>query len=83
MYVKFSIPLVENNFFQYSTPPMGMRFCRHVPNSKMNKIVKSHNSCLLPKMVFLASKTLLSPSITWGKTNFINFECYGLANGKQ
>jgi hypothetical protein len=60
---------VENNFFvQCSTPLVGMRFCRHIPNSPKNKNKMSHNSCLLEKVVFLAfavplwyrEKTLLS-----------------------
>jgi hypothetical protein len=34
-------------------------------------------------VVFLASKTLLSPFDTREKNFFFNFECYDLANGKE
>jgi hypothetical protein len=48
-------------FSQCSTLLVGIRFCRHVPNSTKNKNMKFLNPYLLQKMVFLASKTLLSP----------------------
>jgi hypothetical protein len=38
---------------------------------------------LCPKMVFLASKTLLSLSSIVEKNFFFNFECYDIANGKE
>jgi hypothetical protein len=41
-----------------------------------------HHPCLLEKVVFLASKTLLSPIDSW-KKKFINFKLYDLANGKE
>jgi hypothetical protein len=49
-------------FFKCSTPHVGIRFYRHVPNSTKNKNLKFLNPYLLQKMVFLVSKTLLSPS---------------------
>jgi hypothetical protein len=39
-------------FSQCSTPPMGMRFCRHIPNSSRDKNKMLHNPCLLEKVVF-------------------------------
>jgi hypothetical protein len=45
--------------------------------------MKSSNPYLRPKMVFLASETLLSLSGTVEKNFFFNFECYDLANGKE
>jgi hypothetical protein len=56
---------VEYNFFLTScgiwcsTPLVGMRFCKYVPNSTRNKNIKSCNPYLLQKVVFLASKILL------------------------
>jgi hypothetical protein len=45
--------------------------------------MKFLNPYLLQEMVFLASKTLLSP-FGMGEKNFlINFECYDLANNKE
>jgi hypothetical protein len=38
-----------------------MEFCGHVPNSSKNKNVKRLIPHVLQKMVFLGSKTLLSP----------------------
>jgi hypothetical protein len=40
---------------------VGMRFCGHVPNSPRNKNLKRLILNLLKKVVFWASKTLLSP----------------------
>jgi hypothetical protein len=54
-------PLSEINFFSMFTPPMGMRFCRRIPNSPKDKNKMSHNPYLLEKVVFWAFKTLLSP----------------------
>jgi hypothetical protein len=47
---------------------MGMRFCRHIPNSPKDKNKMLHNPCLLENVVFWAFKTLLSPFGTWKKT---------------
>jgi hypothetical protein len=47
---------------------MGMRFCRHIPNSSTNKNKMSHNPCLLEKVVFRAFETLLSSFGTGKKT---------------
>jgi hypothetical protein len=60
-----------------------MRFCTHVLNSTMNKNLRSGKPYQRRKMVFLASKTLLSLSGTVEKNFFFNFECYDLANGKE
>jgi hypothetical protein len=45
--------------------------------------MKSGNPYLRPKMVFLASKTLLSLSSAVGKNLLIDFEHYDLTNGKE
>jgi hypothetical protein len=50
---------------------MGMRFCRHVPNSSRDKNKMLHNPCLLEKVVFWAFKTLLS-SFSTGKKTFLS-----------
>jgi hypothetical protein len=47
---------------------MGMRFCRHIPNSLRDKNKMSHNPSLLEKVVFWAFKTLLSHFGTGEKT---------------
>jgi hypothetical protein len=60
-------------------PLVGMRFWGHVPNSLRNKDMERHMPYHLLKMVFLAFKTLLSPSGARGK----NFERYDLANGEE
>jgi hypothetical protein len=62
---------------------VNMRFCTHVPNSTMNKNLRSGKPYRHGKMVFLASKTLLSLSRTVEKNFFFNFECYDLTNGKE
>jgi hypothetical protein len=62
---------------------VGMRFCGHVPNSTRNKNMKFLSPYLLQKMVFLASKTLLSHFGIGEKNFLINFECYDLANCKE
>jgi hypothetical protein len=82
--MNFNIPYYGKYlFFQYSTPLVGMRFCRHVLNSSRNKNKMLHNPYLLGKVFFLASKTLLSPIGTLKKNFFINFKLYGLANDKE
>jgi hypothetical protein len=48
-----------------------MRFWGHVPNSLRNKNMERHNPYPLLKMVFLAFKTLLSPSCA-GKKTFLS-----------
>ena len=48
-------------FFQCSTNLVGMQLCRHVPNSPKDQNKMMHHPCLLEKVVFLASKTFLSP----------------------
>jgi hypothetical protein len=63
-------------------PLVDVGFCTHVPNSTRNKNVKSGKSYLCPKMVFLASKTLLSLSSTVEKNFFFDFVPYDLANRK-
>jgi hypothetical protein len=62
---------------------VNMRFCIHVPNSNKNKNMKSGNPHLCPKMVFLASKTLLSLLGAVEKNFLFDFERYDLANGKE
>jgi hypothetical protein len=82
--VNFSIPHCGKYFFsQYSTPLLGMRLCKHVPNSPRDKNKMMHHPYLLEKVVFLAPKTLLSPIGTRKKNVFINFKLYGLVNGKE
>jgi hypothetical protein len=84
LYVNFCIPLCGKYiFWQPSTPLVNMRFCTHVPNSTMNKNLRSGKPYPRRKMVFLASKTLLSLSGTVEKNFFFNFGCYDLANGKE
>jgi hypothetical protein len=61
---------------------VGMRYCRHVPNSTRNKILKSGKPYLSPKMVFWAPETLLSLSGTVEKNFFFDFKPYDLANRK-
>jgi hypothetical protein len=75
-------PLWRIIFSQRSTSLVGMRLCRHVPNSTRNKNMKSLNPYLLQNMFFLDSKTQLYPSDTREKT-FISFECYDLAISKE
>ena len=63
LYVNLSIPPCGIFiFFKCSTSHVGIRFCRHVPNSTKNKNLKSLNPYLLQKMVLLVSKIFLSPS---------------------
>jgi hypothetical protein len=82
--VNFSIPHCGKfSFSQCSTLLVGMILCRHIPNSPRDKNKMMHHPCLLEKVVFLASKTLLSPIGTWKKNYFINFKLYDLANGKE
>jgi hypothetical protein len=84
LYVNFSIPPCGNWWFsQGSTPPVGMRFCGHVPNSPRNKNPKRHTQYLLEKVVFLDPKILLYLLGRGKKNFFFNFECYDLANGKE
>jgi hypothetical protein len=45
--------------------------------------MERHIPYLLLKMCFLAIKTLLSPLGAVGKTSFVNFERYDLANGEE
>jgi hypothetical protein len=49
-------------FFSMLHTSFGYEICRHIPNSIRNKNMMSQNPYLLKKLVFLASKTLLSPS---------------------
>ena len=65
------------------TSLVGVRFCRHAPNSNRNKIVNSSNLYQFQKMVFWDSKTLLSPFGIEEKNFFFNFECYEFANDKE
>jgi hypothetical protein len=84
LYVNFCIPLCGKYFFwQPSTPLVNMRFYTHVPNSTMNKNLRSSKPYRCRKMIFLASKTLLSLSGAVEKNFFFNFECYDLTNGKE
>ena len=55
-------------FSQCSTALIGMRFCRHTPNSPRYKHNMMHHPCLLEKVVFLASKAILSSIGIWKKT---------------
>jgi hypothetical protein len=59
-----------------------MRLFRHVRNLWKDKNKMMHHPCLLGKVVFLASKILLSSIGSW-KNFFINFKLYDLANGKE
>jgi hypothetical protein len=62
LYVNFSIPPCGNWWFsQGSTPRVGMRFCRHVPNSPRNKNLMRVILNLLEKFLFLDPKRLLFP----------------------
>jgi hypothetical protein len=84
LYVNFSTPPCGNWFFSLcSTPPVGMNFWGHVPNSPINRNPKRLIPYLLQKMVFLGSETLLYPSGIGKKYFFFNFECYDLTNGKE
>jgi hypothetical protein len=77
-------PFAENKiFWQPSTTLVNMRFCTHVPNSNKNKNMKSGNPYLCLKMVFLASKTLLSLSGAMEINFLFDFERYDLANNKE
>jgi hypothetical protein len=62
---------------------MGMRFCKHIPNSRRNKNKMSNNPCLLEKVVFWAFKTLLFPFGIGKKYFFVSFKCLDLANNKE
>jgi hypothetical protein len=62
LYVNFSIPPCRKCFFsQCSTPLVGMKFWKHVPNSLRNKNMERQISYLLKTLVFLAFETLQSP----------------------
>jgi hypothetical protein len=50
---------------------MGMRFCKHIPNSPRDKNKMSHNPCLSEEVVFWAFKTMLS-SFGIGKKTFLS-----------
>jgi hypothetical protein len=65
-----------HNFGEYEI----LRTCT---NSNKNKNIKSSNPYLHPKMVFLASDTLLSLLSAVEKNFLFDFECYDLANGKE
>jgi hypothetical protein len=56
-------------FSQCCTLLVDMRFCRHVPNSPRDGNKMLHNPFLLEKVVFLASKTLMSPIGSGKKKN--------------
>jgi hypothetical protein len=67
--VNFSIQKLWEIFIsQCSTPLMGIRFCTHIPNLPRDKNKMMLHPCLLEKVVFLVSKTLLSAICTWKKT---------------
>jgi hypothetical protein len=70
-------------FSQCSRLLLDMRLCRQVPDSPRDKNKMMHHPCLFGKVVFLASKTMLSPIGTKEKNFFINFKLYDLANGKE
>jgi hypothetical protein len=64
LYVDFSIPLyAEWHISQGFIYLEGMRFCGQVPNSHVNKSLKSLDPYLLLKMAFLAPKTLCIPQV--------------------
>jgi hypothetical protein len=52
----------------HNTTLVNMRFCTHVPNSTMNKNVKSNKPYLRPKMVFLPPKHCCTSQAQWKKT---------------
>jgi hypothetical protein len=54
-----------------------------IPSSPRDKNKMMHHPCLLEKVVFWASKTLLFPIGTRKKAFFINFKLYDLANGRE
>jgi hypothetical protein len=84
LYVNFSMPFCAKwRFSQGSIRFVSMRFCGHVPNSPKNKNVKRLIPYVFQKMVFLGSKTLMSPLDTGEKNLFFNFERYDLVNGKE
>jgi hypothetical protein len=67
--VNFNLPHCGKYLFsQCSTALVDVRFCRHISNSPRDKHNMMHHPCLLEKVVFLASKALLSPIGTWKKT---------------
>jgi hypothetical protein len=79
-----TFPLVEFLFFsQCSTPLVGMRFYRHIPNSPRDKNKYVAQSMPTWKVVFWAFKTLLSPFGIGKKNFFVNFKCYDLSNSKE
>jgi hypothetical protein len=83
LFVNFSKPSCGKRFFsQCSTTLVGMRICKHVPNSTRNKNMKFLNPYLLQKMVFWPPK-LCCPPLQRGKNFLINFERYNLANNKE
>jgi hypothetical protein len=69
LYMWISIsPCVKWCFFKGSISLVGMKFCKHVPNSPRNKNVKRLIPCVLEKLVLLVTKTLLFPSYIGGNT---------------
>jgi hypothetical protein len=76
-------PLRKIIFLATFTTLVNMRFCTHVPNSNKNRNMMSGKPYLRLKMVFLASKTLLSLSGAVEKNFLFDFERYDLANGKE
>jgi hypothetical protein len=70
MLVNFSILHFGKYFFpQCSTPLVGMRLCRHVPNSPRDKNKMMHHLCLLEKVFFWPPK-LYCLSSEKGKKTF-------------
>jgi hypothetical protein len=68
--VNFSISHCGKYYFsQYSTPLVGMRFCRYIPSSLRNKNRIMHHPCLLEKVVFWTPK-LCCPPLAQGKKTF-------------
>jgi hypothetical protein len=60
--MNFNIPYYGKYlFFQYSTPLVGMRFCRHVLNSSRNKNKMLHNPYLLGKVFFFGLQNSIVP----------------------
>jgi hypothetical protein len=69
LYMNFCIPLRGKYiFWQPSTPLVNMRFCTHVPNSTMNKNLRSGKPYQRRKMVFWPPKHCCPSRAQWKKT---------------
>jgi hypothetical protein len=60
MWISAYLIVKKKNISQWSTPLLGVRFCRHIPYSPSNENKMLYNPCLFIKVVFWAFKLCCS-----------------------